>query len=162
MRIRIASNRFYTYSILLVSLSFFGFQEKNINSQNSSGVFTYMVNGKVFTMENMKAYLRTTTGGRKQLSLSNDRFVKFFFINPQPQKIDLSTNEAKQAIIRYNEPGTNLVYKPKKGFINIESLDDNNKTLSGEFEMDMILEGKDKIISITKGKLINIPIIAIR
>jgi hypothetical protein len=163
MRIkRILSNRFFIYPFIFISLSFSGFQEKKINSPSSSGVFTYMVNDKVFTMENMKAYMRTTTGGRKQLSLSNDRFVKFFFINPQPKKIDLSTNEAKQAVIRYNEPGTNFVYRPKNGFVNIESIDDNNKTLTGEFEMEMILEGKDKVIRITKGKLINIPIISIR
>jgi len=133
-------------------------QQTNLNS----GVFTYMVNDKVQTMENVKAYMRNTTGGRKQLSLSNDRFVKFFFINPTAKHFDLSSMEAKEAIIRYNEPGTNFVYYPQKGFVNINTLNDSTKVLSGEFEMDMTMPGKDKVIHITKGKIINVPIIFVR
>jgi hypothetical protein len=161
INIKISTNT-YIYTLILISLLFFRFRENEIYTNTSTGVFTYVVNDKVFTMENVKAYMRNTTGGRKQLSLSNDRFVKFFFINPETKKIDLSTNEAKNAIIRYNEPGTNYIYHPRNGFVNIESIDNSNKILSGEFEMEMVLEGKDKVIRITKGKLINIPIVFIR
>ncbi len=159
--IKRTSQQILIFSLILIPMVFSGFQEKTFPVM-SPGVFSYMVNDKVFSMDNVKAYMRTTTGGRKQLSLSNDRFVKFFFINPEPKKFDLSTKESKQAIIRYNEPGTNFVYRPKNGFVNIQALDDGNKTVSGEFEMEMVLEGKDKVIRITKGKLINIPVIYVR
>lgn len=138
------------------------FKSNHHFSNSTTGVFSYMVNDKVFTMENMKATMRNTTGGRTQLSLSNDRFVKFFFINPTAKHFDLSTMEAKEAIIRYNEPGTNNVYYPKTGYVNINTLDDSTKVLSGEFEMDMILPGRDKVIRITKGKIINVPIVFVR
>ncbi|MBX9852653.1 MAG: hypothetical protein K2X86_12985 [Cytophagaceae bacterium] len=126
-----------------------------------AGVFTYMVNDKMFTIENMKASLRNTTSGRKELSLSNDRFVKFFFIDPIPKDFDLSTHGAKQAIVRYNEPGTNNIYSPKAGHIRITNLDENQKMLSGEFEMELIIPGKEKIIRVTKGQF-NCPIINVR
>lgn len=150
-------------SLILLSafISLSGFQ--NSTSENTpKAVFTYMVNDKVFTLENVKATMRNTTGGRKQLSLSNDRFVKFFFINPEIKNFDLSTIEAKQAIIRYNEPGTNFVYQPKTGFVKINNLDENTKVLSGEFEMELILPGKEKVIKVKKGQFTNVPIVFVR
>jgi hypothetical protein len=142
-----------------------GFIEKDVVSNSeigNKGIFTYMVNNKKFTMENVKAYMRNTTGGRKELSLSNDRFVKFFFINPSAKNFDLSTPASRTAIIRYNEPGTNYVYYPKTGFVNIKNLNDSTKVLSGEFEMEMVMQGKDKVIRITNGEIINVPILFIK
>lgn len=131
------------------------------DSNKGQGVFTYMVNDKVFTLENMTAVIRTTTGGKKQLSLSNDRFVKFFFIDPQVKNFDLSTTASKDAIVRYNEPGTNNIYVPKSGHVTISKLDENSKMLSGEFEMELWIPGKDKIIKIKKGQF-NCPIVILR
>jgi len=131
------------------------------NPTEGQGVFTYMVNDKVFTLENMTAVIRTTTGGKKQLSLSNDRFVKFFFIDPQVRNFDLSTAASRDAIVRYNEPGTNNIYIPKSGHVTISKLDENSKMLSGEFEMELWIPGKDKIIKVKKGQF-NCPIIFLR
>lgn len=153
------------YFPILIALTFLSgsFKPKSIldEKNQATGVFTYMVNGKIFTIEGIKAYMRNTTGGRKQLSLSNDRFTKFFFINPTIKNFDLSTLEAKEAIVRYNEPGTNFIYSPTKGYVNIKNLDEDSLTLSGEFEMEMVMTGKDKIIRITKGQF-TVPIIFIK
>jgi hypothetical protein len=131
------------------------------NPNEGQGVFTYMVNDKVFTLENMTAVIRTTTGGKKQLSLSNDRFVKFFFIDPQVKNFDLSSSSSKDAIVRYNEPGTNNIFVPRSGHVTITKLDENSKMLSGEFEMELWIPGKDKIIKIKKGQF-NCPIVVLR
>jgi hypothetical protein len=131
------------------------------NKSEAQWVFTYVVNGKIFTIEGIKAYMRNTTGGRKQLSLSNDRFTKFFFINPAIKNFDLSTAEAKEAIVRYNEPGTNFIYVPSNGYVNIKNLDEETMTLSGEFEMELVMSGKEKVIRITKGQFV-VPIVFIK
>src|SRR5690242_14849347 len=108
----------------LVLLTWSGFTCKTVSEE--TGVFTFMVNDKVFTLDNMTAVLRTTTGGRKQLSLSNDRFVKFFFIDPKVKDFDLASQASKEAIVRYNEPGTNNIYLPKSGFVKILKLDESS------------------------------------
>lgn len=156
--------KFFYQPISLFSLAGILFVSGSFKTREMSqtGVFTYMVNDKVHTMENVKAIMRSTTGGRKQLSLSNDRFVKFFFINPTAKHFDLSTTEAREAIIRYNEPGTNFVYYPKAGYVDIKNLDDSTKVLSGEFAMEMVMPGKEKVIRITKGQIINVPIVFVR
>jgi hypothetical protein len=146
--------------LLLPALVLQSFLPKDsLNSESPS--FSYFANDKLQHIENLKAVLRTTTGGRKQLSLSNDRFVKFFFINPDVKEFDLSTPEAENAVVRYNEPGTNFIYSPKNGRIRITKLDENAKMLSGEFEMDLVTPGKDKVIKVTRGKF-NLPLVVLR
>src|SRR6187551_505849 len=79
---------------------------------NKKGTFTYFINGKAFVLENVTASYRKITGGEYQLSFSNDRFVKFTFMNPiHESKIDL-TQQSRAAFIRYEDPSTNLVGKP--------------------------------------------------
>ena len=153
-------NPIHSLLLLVVFASLTAFTPK-ASKVAESGTFTYVVNSKEFKIENMKAILRTTTGGKKQLSLSNDRFVKFFFIDPKESDFDLSSLEAKKAIVRYNEPGTNNIYTPKAGSVKISKLDVNAQTLSGEFEMVLVSPGKDKVITIQKGHF-NVPIVVLR
>lgn len=150
------------YLFLLCSIVSLSSYTYNNDNANGGGLFIYQVNGKIFKMENVKAYLRNTTGGRKQLSLSNDRFVKFFFINPTSKNFDLSTPAAKEAIIRYNEPGTNNVYSPKAGHVNIMNMNDTAKFISGDFEMEMAMPGSDKVIKITQGQIVNVPVVFVK
>src|SRR5574339_470548 len=90
--------------LLLPAVLLQSYTTKESSSVNAPA-FSYFINDKIQNIDNLKAVLRTTTGGRKQLSLSNDRFVKFFFINPQVKEFDLASIESNNAIIRYNEPG---------------------------------------------------------
>lgn len=153
---RIIIFAFISSTVLIVA----GFTSPSGEAVNEP-IFTCMVNDKPFILENLKATMRNTTGGRKQVSLSNDRFVKFFFINPEIKTFDLSKKEAKQAIIRYSEPGTNLIYVPRSGNVTIKELDVNSKTISGTFEMELVLPGKDKVIRVTRGEF-KAPIVIVR
>ena len=142
-------------------LQSFIFKQSSSDSETATPSFSYFVNDKIQNIDNLKAVLRSTTGGRKQLSLSNDRFVKFFFINPEEKEFDLSSQQAKTAIVRYNEPGTNFIYSPRNGRIKITNLDESTGMLSGDFEMDLTMPGKDKVIKVTKGKF-NLPLVVLR
>lgn len=125
-----------------------------------SGVFTCLINDKTYTIQNMKARMRTVTGGSKQLSLSNDLFTSFFFINPVAGSFELSSPKKKDAIVRYTNPSNLGLYYPDHGVVKINTLDQRTNVLSGEFEMELTprdLQGKK--IKVTQGKFINIPIV---
>jgi hypothetical protein len=149
-------------SLLLISVLFFSFSTKrSINVTEEAGVFSCYINDKPFIVDSMTASIRKITGGEKQLSLNNERFVKFAFMNPSAKNIDLASSNIREAYIRYEDPASNAVGKPVKGYINITSLDEENKVLSGEFEMEIKVNvnNSTKILKITKGKFSNIPIV---
>ncbi|WMJ74425.1 hypothetical protein RCC89_14805 [Cytophagaceae bacterium ABcell3] len=152
------------YSLLIITLviSLSSFKVNNDPEEQESGVFSCKINGKPFIIKDMKANLRTITGGHKELSLSNDKFSTFIFINPAEKQIDLST-KGREAFVRYTEPGVNDLFRPNSGVIKIVTLDEENLVLSGEFEFEMSLgNNQSKKVKVTEGKMINIPIEAER
>ncbi len=149
-------------SLSLISVLFFSFSTKSQTQvSQDSGVFSCYINGKPFVVDSMKASIRKITGGEKQLSLNNERFVKFAFMNPSAKNINLESSNIREAYIRYEDPASSAVGKPVKGFINITSLDEEKKVLSGEFEMEIkvSVNNTSKILKITNGKFSNIPIV---
>ncbi len=149
-------------SFLLVSVLFFSFSSNHTtNVSEGAGVFSCYINDKPFVVDSITASIRKITGGEKQLSLNNERFVKFTFMNPSAKNINLSSSTIREAYIRYEDPASNAMGVPVKGYINIISLDEENKVLSGEFEMEIkvIVNNNPKILKITKGKFSNIPIV---
>jgi len=145
-------------SVFLTSSSFIS-ENPTINKK---GTFTYFINGKAFVLENVTASYRKITGGEYQLSFSNDRFVKFTFMNPiHESKIDL-TQQSRAAFIRYEDPSTNLVGKPAAGYVLLQKIDENNKVVSGTFEMSLrvvMTDGTIKNINISEGRLNEIPVV---
>ena len=129
---------------------------------HKKGTFTYFINGKAFVLEGVTASYRKITGGEYQLSFSNDRFVKFTFMNPvHESKIDL-TQQSRAAFIRYEDPSTSLIGKPSNGFVLLNKIDENNKVVSGTFEMALSVlmpDGTIKNIKVSQGKLNEIPIV---
>jgi hypothetical protein len=149
-------------SLLLISVLFVSFSTKSTNrASQDTGVFSCYINGKPFIVDSMKASIRKITGGEKQLSLNNERFVKFAFMNPSAKNINLESSNIREAYIRYEDPASNGVGVPVKGYINIINLDEENKVLSGEFEMEIkvTVGSTTKILKVTEGKLTNIPIV---
>ncbi len=150
-------------SLFLISVLFFSFSAKKSIEvvSNETGVFSCYINGKPFVVDSMTASIRKITGGEKQLSLNNERFVKFAFMNPSAKNINLESSNIREAYIRYEDPASSAVGIPVKGFINITSLDEQNKVLSGEFEMELKvkLNNTTKILKVTNGKFSNIPIV---
>lgn len=149
-------------SFLLVSCLFFSFSTKrSATTSENNGTFSCYINEKPFLVDSLTASIRKITGGEKQLSLNNERFVKFTFMNPSAKNIDLASSTIREAYIRYEDPASNATGVPIKGFINITSLDEENKVLSGEFEMEIKvnINNSTKILKITKGKFSNIPIV---
>jgi hypothetical protein len=127
---------------------------------DSAGIFSCTINDKPYVIHGINAEMRTVTGGFKQLSLSNDLFTSFFFINPSTKEIDLTPAQRREAVVRYTNPINLNLYLPEKGMVKIEVLDEKAKILSGAFEMELIPKSQSgKKIKITNGKLINIPII---
>ena len=127
---------------------------------DSAGIFSCTINDKPYVIHGINAEMRTVTGGFKQLSLSNDLFTSFFFINPTMREIELTTAQKRDAIVRYTNPVNLNLYYPEKGSVRIEVLDEKAKILSGAFEMELIPKSQSgKKIKITNGKLINIPIV---
>lgn len=151
--------RYSTLAILFL-VTFFSTAFINTTEDTQSGVFSCVINDKPYVIEGMHATLRKITDGQRQLSFSNDRFVKFIFLNPAVRKIDLSTATVRDACIRYEDPATNSLCKPTRGFVNIMTIDEANKTVSGEFEMELVMNinGVMKTIKVTQGKMTNIPI----
>ena len=145
-------------SVFLSSSSFIA----NNPTVNKKGTFTYYINDKPFVIEGVTGSYRKITGGEFQLSFSNDRFIKFTFMNPvQESKIDLS-QQSRAAFIRYEDPSTSLVAKPSTGYVLLEKIDENNKVVSGTFEMALsaiMPDGTIKTIKISQGKLNEIPIV---
>jgi hypothetical protein len=128
--------------------------------ENQPGIFECTVNGKAAVIKGIQAKFRTITGGYKQLSLSNDKFDSFVFINPSVQKFELQEKDNRKAYVRYIEPGTERIYKPLKGYVEIQTLDLEKGVISGVFEMELINhEGAEKKIIVKNGKFVNIPII---
>jgi hypothetical protein len=147
---------FYFSLILFLSTSF----TSDIQHYYDSGEFSCIINDKPFIIHGLHAEMRTVTGGFKQLSLSNDLFTSFFFINPSTKEIELSAAKKREAVVRYTNPTNLSLYYPEKGIVKIEKLDEAAKLLSGQFEMELITKDQaGKRIKITNGKLINIPII---
>ncbi|HSZ24492.1 MAG TPA: hypothetical protein VK766_02180 [Cytophagaceae bacterium] len=148
------------FLILIVFLSF-SIKESKKNHTEESGVFSCYINGKPFVVDSMKACIRMITGGEKQLTLNNERFVKFAFMNPSTKNINLESSTIREAYIRYEDPASSAVGIPVKGFINILNLDEKNKILNGEFEMELKvqLHNTTKILKVTNGKFSNIPIV---
>ena len=126
------------------------------------GVFTCIINDKPFVIEGLTASMRKITGGETQLSFSNDRFIKFTFLNPvQASKIDLS-QQSRAAYIRYEDPSTSLICKPATGFVQLDKIDETNQLVSGTFEIMLTVimpDGKPRNIKVTQGKLVDIPIV---
>jgi len=145
-------------SVFLTSSSFIS----DNPTTNKKGTFTYFINGKPFVIEGITGSYRKITGGENQLSFSNDRFIKFTFMNPvQEYKIDL-TQQSRAAFIRYEDPSTNLIGKPSTGFVLLQKIDENNKVVSGTFEMSLrviLADGTIKNINISEGRLNEIPIV---
>ncbi|HEX8545583.1 MAG TPA: hypothetical protein VF691_01400 [Cytophagaceae bacterium] len=125
------------------------------------GTFSCYINDKPFILEGVNARMRTVTGGYKQLSISNDMFTSFFFINPEAKEFQLKPSNKKEAVVRYTNPVNLNLYYPNTGIVKINVLDEKIKTLSGEFEMELMpKEGvTGKKIKVTQGKFLNIPII---
>lgn len=146
------------FCVFLTSSSFIS----EVPTVNKKGTFTYFINGKPFVIEGITGSYRKITGGEYQLSFSNDRFVKFTFMNPiQQSKIDL-TQQSRAAFIRYEDPSTSLIGKPAGGFVQIDKIDENNKVVSGSFEMNLrviLADGSIKNIAISEGRLNEIPIV---
>lgn len=144
--------------ILVTTLSSFSFLY--VSSSSNKASFSCTINDKPFVMDNVMGILRKITGGETQLSISNDRFVKFSFLNPRPmEKIDLS-NPGRKAFIRYEDPASLLVGEPVKGYAYITSINQKDKLVSGEFEFEMKItnNGQTKIVKIKQGKFENVPI----
>ncbi|HSZ71711.1 MAG TPA: hypothetical protein VK750_03475 [Cytophagaceae bacterium] len=144
--------------VIVTSLSSFSFLYVGHSSNKAS--FSCVINDKPFVMDNAMAILRKITGGETQLSLSNDRFVKFSFLNPRPmEKIDLS-NPGRRAFIRYEDPASLLVGEPVKGYAYITNINQKDKLVSGEFEFEMQISnnGQIKTVKIKQGRFENVPI----
>lgn len=149
-------------TVLLISVLFFSFSTKSTTLvSEDSGIFSCYINGKPFVVDSVKASLRKITGGEKQLSLQNERFIKFAFMNPSTKNINLESSNIREAYIRYEDPASSAVGKPIKGFINITNLDEEKKIVSGEFEMEIkvSVNNTSKILKVTNGKFYNIPIV---
>ncbi len=139
---------------LLSSFSFYD------SGTTEKAFFTCFINDKPFVEENVSAILRKITGGETQLSINNERFVKFSFLNPKPmEKIDLS-NPGRRAYIRYEDPASMLMGQPVRGYVYITSINQKDKLVSGEFEFDMEIKnnGQVRTVKIKKGKFENLPI----
>ncbi|HEY8402416.1 MAG TPA: hypothetical protein VIK89_14205 [Cytophagaceae bacterium] len=130
------------------------------NSSEKKGVFSCFINDKPFVIEGVTASMRNITGGGKQLSLSNDRFIKFAFFNPIEKTINV-TQKTKEAYIRYEDPATRQIAVPSGGFVTLTVLDEQNGLVSGTFELQMLMgeKGKEKLLKITNGKFENVPIV---
>ena len=144
---------------VIISFAFAWKPQKDISQEQ--GLFFCYINGKPYSVDSVKANFRKITGGETQLSLNNARFVKFTFLNPSTKNINLEVADKREAFIRYEDPASSLVGIPVRGFVNISNLDEKNKVLSGDFEMELIMKvgGKDKTIKVTQGKMVNIPIV---
>lgn len=154
------NKKFYLILFIAFLSPLFSFIYKVSPQEEPQGIFTCLINDKPFKIEKITASMRNITGGERQLSLSNDRFIKFMFLNPTPGTINL-TQPGRAAYIRYEDPASTVVCKPKTGFVNLLQIDEEQKTLSGDFEMELVMNinGGQKTIKVTKGKLINIPIV---
>lgn len=144
--------------ILVTTLSSFSFLY--VISSSNKASFSCTINDKPFIMDNVMGIMRKITGGETQLSISNDRFVKFSFLNPRVmEKIDLS-NPGRKAFIRYEDPASLLVGEPVKGYAYITNINQKDKVVSGEFEFEMKItnNGQTKIVKIKQGKFENVPI----
>jgi hypothetical protein len=144
--------------ILVTTLSSFTFLY--LDSPSDKASFSCTINDKPFVMDNVMGILRKITGGETQLSISNDRFIKFSFLNPRPmEKIDLS-NPGRKAFIRYEDPASLLIGEPIQGYAYITSINQKDKLVSGEFECEMKItnNGQTKIVKIKQGRFENVPI----
>jgi hypothetical protein len=154
-------NRISVFAFILIFpfiSSFLGIH-KPVYVTNGSGVFKCFINDKIHEITGQKGYFREITGGKSQLSIYNNLFYKFSFFNPAIKSIELNPKDTKDAIIRYIEPGTNNIYYPTSGRVILKEFDLVNHRMSGEFEMELsMLGGKGKIIKITRGQFLNIPI----
>jgi hypothetical protein len=159
-------NRISTLLLLLAFIpAIFSFQVKykSVYVAENAGVFKCFINDKAHEITGQKGYLREITGGKSQLSIYNNLFYKFSFFNPEIKSIELSPKDTRDAIIRYIEPGTNNIYYPVSGRVILKELDLENHRVSGEFEMELSMpEGKGKVIRITRGQFLNIPIETIK
>ena len=147
------------YFVNLVSvLSFLALSAFTADTREQ-GAFVCKLNGRELILKDAKAKYRTITGGHKQLSLSNDKFEAFVLLNPEERKIALSEMNNREVYVRYVEPGTDKIYKPLTGFVDIQKLDLEKGIVSGAFEMVLInRQGGEKKIAVTNGKFENIPI----
>jgi hypothetical protein len=154
------------FLILVLALPLlFSFHGNNnpLYVSGSQGVFKCFINDKAFEITGQKGYFREITGGKSQLSIYNNIFYKFSFFNPVIKSIDLTPKDTRDAIIRYIEPGTNNIYYPTHGRVILKELDLTQHVVSGEFEMELSMPGgKGKVIKITGGQFINIPIETIK
>lgn len=141
------------FAIVFVSTAF----TPNPTAEKNAPVFKCVVNNKAYEYTGLKAYMRVITGGYKQLSVYNDLFSKFCFLNPSAKEMQVTGSH--EAIIRYVEPGTNNTFYPTTGKVTIKNLDLATKMVSGEFEMELhSKEHPERVISVTKGQFSNIPI----
>lgn len=142
---------------LLALVSSFSFYDSN---PSDKATLSCVINDKLFIEEHVSAILRKITGGETQLSITNERFVKFSFLNPKVmEKIDLS-NPGRKVCIRYEDPASLYRGEPVKGFILITSINQKDKLVSGEFEFDLEINnsGQSKTLKIKEGKFENLPI----
>ena len=146
------------FFLMVLTLSSARFKETSPSIDNT-GVFRCIIEDKPFVINGIYAVMRTVTGGQRQLSLSNDRFSKFFLITPSEKSIELGNAKNREAVVYYMDPVNMTVYKPQTGSIKINKLDESLKVLSGEFEMELTSTITGKKIKIKDGKLLNIPIV---
>lgn len=157
-------------TVLSVLVCFFVFGSFIFKNQNvlqkenqEEDSFECSVNGKEVILKDAEAKYRTITGGFKQLSISNDKFEAFVFINPSVKRIELSETDNHNAYVRYLEPGTDKLFKPVNGFVDIQILDLEKGLVSGIFEMEMVnRDGAVKKVTVKNGKFVNIPITVIK
>lgn len=159
-RVKYLENTIMSMNSFISAISIFCFLTFSaFTSDSNEGAFLCKLNGKELLLKDAKAKYRTITGGFKQLSMSNDKFEAFVLINPQIGKVNLSEHNNREAYIRYIEPGTDKIYKPLSGFVNVQNLDLENGIVSGEFEMVLVnRQGAEKKITVSNGKFQNIPI----
>jgi hypothetical protein len=154
------NKRFLSAFCIVALLILSSYKIKNKPVSESTGIFSCTINDKPYVIHGISAEMRTVTGGFKQLSLSNDLFTSFFFINPTTKEIELTPAQKREAIVRYTNPVNLNLYYPEKGIVKIEVLDEKAKVMSGAFEMELVPRSQPgKKIKITNGRLINIPIV---
>ena len=157
----IFSKKYFILLFLGVAIiTFASFLSLDKPSTITTGIFSCAINDKPYIINNIHAEMRVVTGGFKQLSISNELFTSFFFINPSAKEMVLAPTQTREAVVRYTNPSNYNLYLPESGVVRITILDETSKILTGEFEMELIPKEKNgKKIKITNGKLVNIPIV---
>jgi hypothetical protein len=126
------------------------------------GQFYCVINGKPYLINSASATLRRISNGDIQLSLSNDRFVKFTFYNPKDSTTIPLTSGSRDAIIRYEDPHSMQEGMPVEGMVTLTTLNKQTRTISGKFEFVLVIAGDQlnptRKVQVSQGEFKNVPI----